>query len=143
MFSSGTRASVKKISVVPRLRRTMVFSLRMSTPGVSFGTRIRLMPRCRSASVRASTVITVPGRCAPEHQVLLPLRTQSPSSSTALVLIEAASDPASGSEIETLNFRSPARKPGRYFSFCASVPWWAMLVAVNIEVITAAAKSRL
>jgi hypothetical protein len=113
MFPSGTFASVRKISVVPRLRRTIVFSLRMSTPAVVFGTRIRLMPRCRSGPVRARMVITVPGRCAPEHHVLLPLITHSPSRSSALVATAAASDPAPGSEMETLNLVSPARNPGR------------------------------
>ncbi len=87
--------------------------------------------------------MTVFGRCAPEQNTLFPFRTKSSPSATALVCRLAASEPEPGSVIETLNLVSPARKPGRYLWRCSAVPWLAMLVAVNIDVITAAAKSRL
>ncbi|NCL76393.1 hypothetical protein AIIKEEIJ_03874 [Rhodococcus sp. YH1] len=45
--------------------------------------------------------------------------------------------------MEMLNLILPSMKSGRYFWRCSSVPWNAMLVAVNIEVMIAAAKSRL
>jgi len=53
------------------------------------------------------------GKCAPEHQTLLPLSTHSSPSSRAVDLAEAASDPASGSLIEIENLTLPSRNGRR------------------------------
>ena len=71
------------------------------------------------------------------HHILLPLRMKClPSSlSTALVLMELASEPLAGSVRQKAAIFSPDARSGRYFSFCSGEPysrmplnpmdWWA------------------
>jgi len=55
-------------------------------------------------------------------KVLVPLRTHLSPFLTAFVLMEAASEPASGSVRPKQPMSSPLMMPGRYFFFCSSVP---------------------
>ena len=60
----------------------------------------------------------------PRHYILLPFKIQAlPSSDgTALVLIDAASEPLDGSVRAKAAIISPVAKRGKYFSFCSLLP---------------------
>ena len=58
----------------------------------------------------------------PDIQHLVPLRTQSSPSLTALVRMPITSLPACGSESPNAARCAPSAMPGRYFCFCSSLP---------------------
>ena len=86
-----------------------------------------MIRRCSSAAgnltSRAKTV-KKPARLPLEIQCLVPFRTNSffASSYSAVVLIEAASDPASGSVSAKAAINSPVASFGSHFFFCSSLP---------------------
>ena len=86
-------------------------------PGVSVGT---MNPRIPS-SVTAQTIATSATEPLVIH-ILRPLRIQSDPSRRARVVIDAGSDPASGSVSPKQPSSSPAAMPGSHFCFCSSEP---------------------
>ena len=92
----------------------MVFA---EKPGVSVGT---MNPRIPS-SVPAQTIETSATDPLVIH-ILRPLRIQSDPSRRARVVIDAGSDPASGSVSPKQPSSSPAAMPGNHCCFCSSEP---------------------
>ena len=92
-------------------------------PGSVLSIRKALIPpRARfSLSVKANTVAT--SATSPlVMKCLRPFSTQPVSVRSAVVLMFAASDPASGSLRAKQPVHSPLARRGRYFCFCFSVP---------------------
>jgi len=94
---TGTRTSLKNVSLVRYPDHA--YSGWISMPGLSIGTAITEMPRCRGASgsVRTHSHSWV-DRWAPLFQIFDPLITHSSPSRTARVRRLARSVPALGSE---------------------------------------------
>ena len=94
-------------------------------PGVPDGTMIvEISGRPSSRSpVRA---VTVTSEVIDEPELVMnclaPLTTHSPSSSTALVFVAPASEPAPGSVRPKPASCSPATSAGSHVCFCSSVP---------------------
>ncbi len=130
--------------MVPVAWRDSVGSLLMTKPGVVFGMSSTDRPPCLlSASVRTSMAMTVSFAAAPLHHSFWPETIQSPfSSRRARVLVFEASEPASGSEIDTEKRILPSINGLMYLSFCAAVPYLPIFIAVNVGTSTAAAKSK-
>ena len=122
----------------------MVGSLRMSRPSVSLGIRKTDSPLClgASGSVRVSMARIALSAAAPEHHSFCPLTTQPLPSRRARVFVDAASDPAPGSEIEIEKRMSPSRKGWMYRSFCSGVPNFSTFIAVNVATINPVEKSK-
>ena len=81
------------------------------------------MPAClESGSVRPPTQYHS-AKCADVVQVFWPLRIQPSSARVALSCMEAASEPAFGSEYPTANSTSLRRIFGRNSAFNRSLPW--------------------
>ncbi|CAM5738243.1 hypothetical protein SBADM41S_05063 [Streptomyces badius] len=64
----------------------------------------------------------------PETKTLRPVRTQSPPSRRAVVVMRWEFDPASGSVMPKAMVRLPSARPGSHVRFCSSVPKRAMTV---------------
>lgn len=60
----------------------------------------------------------------------------------ARVLVLAAAEPASGSEMDTEKRILPSMKGLMYFAFCAGVPYLEMFIAVKVGTSTEQAKSK-
>ncbi len=121
-FSSGTTASLKKISLnseSPVAWR----SGRTSTPGcfMSQMKYVRLWWRC-SPPVLATSMHHL-ARCANEVHTFWPLIVQPPSPCTAEVVSAARSLPAFGSLNPWHHTSSPVRMGPRKRARCSSVPW--------------------
>src|ERR1700757_5017824 len=86
-------------------------------PGVSVGTMKPQIP----SSVTAQTIATSATEPLVIH-ILRPLRIQSDPSRRARVVIDAGSDPASGSGRPKQPSSSPAALPGNPCCFCSSEP---------------------
>src|ERR1700758_4457870 len=86
-------------------------------PGVFLGTTNPRIP----SSVTAHTIATSATDPLVIH-ILRPLRIQSDPSRRARVVIDAGSDPASGSVSPKQPTSSPAAMPGNHCFFCSSEP---------------------
>ena len=118
----GTR-TLSKISWFT-LQPPMVRIGRTVSPGLSRGTRNRLMPAYllgALGSVRAATMM-VSASCAPLVKIFSPFRIHSPPASSARRRSAAASDPASGSVSAQAPVSSPRAMRGRKWRFCSSLP---------------------
>src|SRR5664280_667019 len=97
--------------------------------GWFIGTRNRVIPLCLGASglVRAPTQYQS-AKWADVVHVFCPLSTHPPSTLVALSCMEAASEPALGSEYPTANSTSLRRIFGRNSAFNESLPWLMMVL---------------
>ena len=96
-------------------------------PGASFSTMNALMPKCL-ASLLVLAKTTVTSAIGPlVMNILAPFRMYVSPFLTAVVWIEAASEPALGSVRPMAPIHSPVASLGRYFSLCASVPCWRIV----------------
>ena len=122
-FSPGTRTSSKNTSLTSK-PPSMSSIGRSVTPSASIGTRIIEMPACflgASGSVR--TRLKIQSACCPRVvHVFWPLITQSSPSLTPLVVSEARSEPAFGSEKPWHHQMSRLAVFGRNFFFISSEP---------------------
>ena len=127
-LNAGTRTFSSSIGTVEEPFRPSFFS---SFPGItpprSLVTTKAVIPRCSSTAPSfTSRANTVKNSANPplEIQCFVPLSTNSffAASKTAVVLIDAASDPASGSVNAKAAIISPAASLGSHFFFCSSVP---------------------
>jgi hypothetical protein len=91
-------------------------------PGLSIGTRKKVMPLCRGPPPVRASRIACAAMCARLVQIFCPVTRQPPSARTAFVRSDARSEPASGSENSWHQISSPVRIGRRKRSFCAGVP---------------------
>ena len=98
-------------------------------PGVPLGTRIAVSsfftePSARTLSPVTAVMVTRRVILVPElvMNCLVPLMTHWPSSRTAVVLVPAASEPASASVSPKAASAVPCASIGSHSCFCASVP---------------------
>src|SRR5271167_2636698 len=122
--SSGTNRSLKNTSlnseppVICRNGRT-------STSGAFISTITVVMPACLGTSGSVRTVASPRAQyCAPLVHTFCPLIFQPPSTRVALVLIDAASEPASGSENSWHQISSLRSAFSTNRSICHGVPCW-------------------
>ena len=119
--SSGTKTSFRNTSLV---RSSPIVQIALTVMfGWSIGTRKSVMPACLAASgsVRAPTQYHS-AKWADVVHVFCPFNVQPPSTFVALSCMEAASEPALGSEYPTANSTSLRRILGRNSSFSVSFP---------------------
>ena len=127
--STGTRTFSSWIGTVDDPFRPSFFSSGPgTTPPRSFVTAKAVMPRCASAAPSATSrakTVKKPANPPLEIQCFVPFRTKTPaaSSSTAVVRIDAASEPASGSVSANAAIISPDASAGSHRFFCSSLPW--------------------
>ncbi len=126
-FSFGMRQLLKMSSVVDDARMPILFSfLPKVNPGVPFSTMKAEAPRAPlDLSVMAMTVYIWASPPFVIH-CLVPFSTYSLPSSFAVVWMPLASLPAFASVRPNAARFFPDAMSGRYFFFCASLPWRRM-----------------
>ncbi|TEB05127.1 hypothetical protein Pmgp_03833 [Pelotomaculum propionicicum] len=124
-FSLGTRQSFMITSAVSEPRMPILLRcLPMVSPGVSPGRMKALSPLAPLVLSVEANMMKTPATGALEMNILVPFRTYSSPSSTAVLWPEAASVPAPGSVRAKEPKISPLHSGVSHFCFCSSVPYF-------------------
>ena len=91
-------------------------------PSVSVGTRKQARPRCLSSGSVCAKTSATSATLPSEIHIFWPSIRQPPSTRSARVRIEAASEPESGSVSPKQPKVSPVHRPGSQRRLCSSVP---------------------